>query len=134
MQLSTIAIVFVAALHIGFFVLESVLWTSPNVMLIFGNTEEEAQATRVLALNQGFYNLGAAALLMWFHTTDNTAHASDHGARTAPCRMSTCLCSAECCAVCSAVLLLEYRDYKQLYNVVQLQTTVDFVLVFAYLG
>ena len=73
MHASTLAIVVVAALHIGFFVLESVLWTSPKVMRIFGTTEEEAQATRVLALNQGFYNLGAAALLLWFHTTDNTA-------------------------------------------------------------
>ena len=73
MQASTIAIVVVAALHTGFFVLESVLWTSTKVMRIFGNTEEEAQTTRALALNQGFYNLGVAALLMWFHTTDNTA-------------------------------------------------------------
>jgi len=73
LEVSTIAIVFVAALHTGFFVLESVLWTSPKVQRIFGNTEEEAQATRVLALNQGFYNLGAAALLIWFHTTNNTA-------------------------------------------------------------
>jgi putative membrane protein len=73
LDVSTLAIGIVAALHAGFFVLESVLWTSPNVMRIFGNTEEEAQATRVLALNQGFYNLGAAALLLWFHTTDNTA-------------------------------------------------------------
>ena len=73
MQASTLAIVFVAALHSCFFVLESVLWTSPNVRRIFGTTEEEAKATRVLALNQGFYNLGAAALLIGFHTTDNTA-------------------------------------------------------------
>ena len=73
MQPSTIAIVIVAALHTGFFVLESVLWTSPKVRRIFGTSAEEAQTTRVLALNQGFYNLGAAALLMWFHTTNNTA-------------------------------------------------------------
>ena len=72
MQASTLAIVVVAVLHIGFFVLESVLWTSPKVMRLFGTTEEDAQATRVLALNQGFYNLGAAALLLVFHTTDNT--------------------------------------------------------------
>ena len=39
---------------------------------IFENTEEEALATRVLALNQGFYNLGAAVLLIWLHATDNT--------------------------------------------------------------
>ena len=70
---STVAIVVVAALHVGFFVLESVLWTSPEVMRIFGTTAEEALATRLLALNQGFYNLGAAALLIWFHTAGNTA-------------------------------------------------------------
>jgi putative membrane protein len=72
MQVSTIALILVATLHAGFFVLESVLWTSPKVRRIFGTTKEEAQATRVLALNQGFYNLGAAALLVWFHTIDNT--------------------------------------------------------------
>ena len=75
MQATTVAIVVVAALHVGFFVLESVFWTSPKVMRIFGNTKEDAEATRVLALNQGFYNLGAAALLLWFDSTDNTAGA-----------------------------------------------------------
>ena len=73
MHVSTVAIIAVAALHAGFFVLESLLWTSPKVMRFFGTTEEDAQRTRVLALNQGFYNLGAAALLVWFHTTDNPA-------------------------------------------------------------
>jgi len=68
---STTAIVVVAALHVGFFILESVLWTSPHVRRIFGTTEEEAQTTRALALNQGFYNLGAAALLLGFYTADN---------------------------------------------------------------
>lgn len=42
-------------------------------MRMFQTTKEEAQATRVLALNQGFYNLGSAALLIWFHTIGNTA-------------------------------------------------------------
>ena len=42
-------------------------------MRMFQTTKEEAQATRVLALNQGFYNLGAAGLLIWFHTIGNTA-------------------------------------------------------------
>ena len=44
-------------------------------MRVFGTTEEEAKATRILALNQGFYNLGSAALLLWFYTTDNAAGA-----------------------------------------------------------
>ena len=72
MDLSTMAIVLVAVLHVGFFVLESLLWTSPKVMHLFGNTEEAAQATQVLALNQGSYNLGAAALLLWFDASSNT--------------------------------------------------------------
>ena len=73
MQLSTAVIALVAALHIVFFILESVLWTSPRVIRLFEHTEEEASATRVLALNQGFYNLGSAALLIWFYATENTA-------------------------------------------------------------
>ena len=73
MSLSTVAVLVVAALHTGFFVIESVLWTSPEVMRIFGNTPQEAQTTTLLALNQGFYNLGAAALLIGFHATGHTA-------------------------------------------------------------
>lgn len=63
----------VAILHVFFFILESVLWTSVTVMKIFGTTVEEAQMTKVLALNQGFYNLGSAALLIWFFTIGNTS-------------------------------------------------------------
>ena len=71
--LSTAAVLLVAGLHLAFFVLESLLWTRPRVRRIFGNTEESARATRVLALNQGFYNLGLAVLLTWFQCTDNGA-------------------------------------------------------------
>lgn len=63
----------VAALHCVFFVLESLLWTSPRVCRLFGNSEEEAQATRVLALNQGGYNLGLAVILIWLHVMGNPA-------------------------------------------------------------
>jgi putative membrane protein len=73
MSLSVAAAAFVAALHAVFFVMESLLWMSPKVMEIFGNTAESASATRVMALNQGFYNLGAAALLVFFLVTANTA-------------------------------------------------------------
>lgn len=67
----TLAVLTVAALHAAFFALESVLWTSPKVRPIFGTTAEEAETTRVLALNQGFYNLGAAVLLLVFLATHN---------------------------------------------------------------
>ena len=73
MHLSTAAIVLVAVLHVGFFILESVLWTSPKVMRLFQNTEEAAQTTKILAFNQGFYNLGAAVLLIYFHTSNNNS-------------------------------------------------------------
>lgn len=46
-----------ALLHMYIFVMESVTWTSPGTRRVFGTTEEEALATRSMALNQGFYNL-----------------------------------------------------------------------------
>lgn len=55
----------VALAHLGFMILEAVLWTKPTGMRIFRNTRESAETTKVLALNQGFYNGGVAALLVW---------------------------------------------------------------------
>lgn len=60
-----IASLVVAALHVNFMILESVLWTTPTGRKIFAQTVEGAEATRVLALNQGVYNGGVAALLAW---------------------------------------------------------------------
>ena len=68
---TSIAIFLVIGLHIGFFILESILWTSPKVMALFQNTTDEAQSTRVLALNQGFYNLGVAVMLGWLYWANN---------------------------------------------------------------
>ena len=49
---------FAALLHAGFFVLESILWTRPAVWRRFWlRNQEEAELTRPLAYNQGFYNL-----------------------------------------------------------------------------
>ena len=45
----------VAALHLYFLVLEMVLWTRPLGLKTFRNTPEKAEATRVLAANQGLY-------------------------------------------------------------------------------
>ncbi len=44
-------------IHILFFLMESVLWTRPAVMRIFRQKESDIKSTRVLAFNQGFYNL-----------------------------------------------------------------------------
>lgn len=46
-----------AVLHIYIFVMESLTWTSPRTRATFGISEAEAQATKELAFNQGFYNL-----------------------------------------------------------------------------
>jgi putative membrane protein len=47
-----------AAVHVYIFVLESVLWTRPATWRIFGlRSQADADVTRPLAYNQGFYNL-----------------------------------------------------------------------------
>ena len=46
-----------ALLHIYIFTMESVTWTSPRTRATFGTTAEEAETTKLLAFNQGFYNL-----------------------------------------------------------------------------
>ncbi|QTE31514.1 DUF1304 domain-containing protein [Pengzhenrongella sicca] len=43
--------------HVYIFVLESLLWTTPRTRATFGTTERDADTTRDLAYNQGFYNL-----------------------------------------------------------------------------
>jgi putative membrane protein len=69
------ACLFVAFLHTFFMLLESVLWTTPYGRKVFAQTPEGAEATKVLALNQGLYNGGVAALLGWAaltHRSDTT--------------------------------------------------------------
>lgn len=46
-----------AALHVFIFVLESLLWRTPYARSTFGTTISEAETTKDLAFNQGFYNL-----------------------------------------------------------------------------
>jgi putative membrane protein len=49
-------VVLVALLHLYFLVLEMFLWTRPPGLKAFRNTPGKAEATRVLAANQGLYN------------------------------------------------------------------------------
>jgi len=61
----TVALVFAglaALLHVYIFVMESLTWTSPRTRAVFGTTAEEAQTTKELAFNQGFYNLFLAVV------------------------------------------------------------------------
>ena len=65
--MSTIAKVLVALValeHIYILVLEMFLWTTPRGRKAFGTTAEFAEATKVLAANQGLYNGFLAAGLI----------------------------------------------------------------------
>lgn len=53
-----------AAIHVYIFVMESLTWTSARTRATFGTSREEAEATRELAFNQGFYNLFLAVLVV----------------------------------------------------------------------
>jgi putative membrane protein len=58
-------VVLVALLHLYFLVLEMFLWTRPLGLKTFRNTPGKAEATRVLAANQGLYNGFLAAGLLY---------------------------------------------------------------------
>lgn len=51
-----------AALHVYIFYMESLAWTRPSTRAVFGTSAEEAETTKELAFNQGFYNLFLAVL------------------------------------------------------------------------
>jgi putative membrane protein len=64
-QVITAGLVFAALaalLHLYIFVMESLTWTSPRTRATFGTTAEEAETTKLLAFNQGFYNLFLAVV------------------------------------------------------------------------
>lgn len=63
--LAAVAVGLVALLHLYFLVLEMFLWTKPLGLKVFRNTPEKAEATRVLAANQGLYNGFLVAGLVW---------------------------------------------------------------------
>ena len=53
-----LAALLAAAIHVWFFVLESLLFARPTVAARFGlRSEEQIAAVRPMAFNQGFYNL-----------------------------------------------------------------------------
>jgi putative membrane protein len=61
----TAALIFAALaalLHVYIFTMESLTWTSPRTRATFGTTAQEAETTKLLAFNQGFYNLFLAVV------------------------------------------------------------------------
>lgn len=57
LALSLIFLGLAALIHVYIFVLESVRWTAPSTRKTFGTSEADAEITKPLAYNQGFYNL-----------------------------------------------------------------------------
>lgn len=49
--------------HVFIFWLESMAWTTARARRIFGTTSGQAEDSRVLAFNQGFYNLILAVMV-----------------------------------------------------------------------
>ena len=62
---AAVAVVIVAALHAYFLVLEMFLWRTAFGRRTFNTTQEVADASAVLAANQGLYNGFLAAGLLW---------------------------------------------------------------------
>jgi len=65
MRYANVAVGLVALLHLYFLVLEMFFWNKPLGRRVFGLTPEFAQASAVLAANQGLYNGFLAAGLIW---------------------------------------------------------------------
>ena len=63
----------VAAVHVYILVLEMFLWRAARTRAAFGTTAEFADATAVLAANQGLYNGFLAAGLAWGLIVDDFA-------------------------------------------------------------
>jgi putative membrane protein len=62
---ANILVLLVAALHVGFLVLEMFLWNGPIGQRVFAMTPDFAAQSAVLAANQGLYNGFLAAGLIW---------------------------------------------------------------------
>lgn len=63
--IANIVVGLIALLHVYILVLEMFLWDKPAGLRAFGQTQEAATATKVLAANQGLYNGFLAAGLFW---------------------------------------------------------------------
>jgi putative membrane protein len=63
--IANILIAIIALLHVYILVLEMFLWDKPAGLRAFGQTQEMATASKVLAANQGLYNGFLAAGLFW---------------------------------------------------------------------
>ena len=64
MLVAQVLIAIIAILHLYFLILEMFLWDKPLGMKAFGNTAKNSKLIKVLAQNQGLYNVFLAAVLI----------------------------------------------------------------------
>jgi len=74
-RLADFLIGFIAIQHVSFLVLEMFLWTKPLGLKVFRMSREAAEASKVLAKNQGLYNGFLAAGLLWSLLSPDPAQA-----------------------------------------------------------
>jgi putative membrane protein len=94
-----------AVLHVYLFYLESIAWTSREARRVFRTTPQQAEELRLLAFNQGFYNLFLAALV----TTGAVAYAV--GATTVG--LTLLLAGTGCMLAAAVVLALSSRAHRR---------------------
>ena len=63
--ITNILVGLVALLHVYFLILEMFLWDKPFGLRTFGHSQESANGSKILAMNQGLYNGFLAAGLIW---------------------------------------------------------------------
>lgn len=93
-----------ALIHVYIFRLESLAWTDPKTRAVFGTTAEDAEVTKPLAYNQGFYNLFLAVIV---------AIGIVAGVRDAD-SVSAALIYAACGSMVAAALVLVTSDGRKL--------------------
>jgi putative membrane protein len=71
---ANLVVALVALLHVYILVLEMFLWDKPAGLRAFGQTQQAATATKVLAANQGLYNGFLAAGLFWGLALGDSGH------------------------------------------------------------
>jgi putative membrane protein len=106
MLIALIAGSLAALLHVYIFVMESVLWTTPRVRATFGiSSDAQAEHTKPLAYNQGFYNLFLAIVTV----VGVVLIASDDSAGASPAGVALLVAGTGSMLAAALVLLLSDR-------------------------
>jgi len=106
MLIALIAGALAALLHVYIFVMESVLWTTPRVRATFGiSSDAQAEHTKPLAYNQGFYNLFLAIVTV----VGVVLIASDDSAGASPAGVALLVAGTGSMLAAALVLLLSDR-------------------------